>query len=72
MKELKKNDPIKARRHSNIFRIVIDLNTTNDGAEFESHCCNIFLEELELGKESIHKHEDSFLNRRIKIKDEKF
>ena len=69
MKELKTNDLIKARKRSNIFRFVNDLNTINNGAEFESNYCNIFPEELELHKENTHKHEASFLNLGIKIRD---
>ena len=43
MNELKKNDPIKARKLCNIFRYVGDLNPINDGGEFESNYSNITL-----------------------------
>ena len=35
--ELKKNDLIKARKLCNIFRFIDDLNSINDGGEFESN-----------------------------------
>ena len=69
MNELKKNDLIKAR---NIFRFIDDLNSINDGGEFESNYSYIYPEELQLGKENTDKHEASFLDLNIKIKDGKF
>ena len=72
MNELKKNDLIKARKLCNIFRFIDDLNSINDGGEFESNYSNIYPEELQLGKENTDKHETSFLDLNIKIKDEKF
>ena len=71
MNELKKNDLIKARKR-NIFRFIDDLNSINDGGEFESNYSNIYPEELQLGKENTDKHEASFLDLNIKIKDGKF
>ena len=71
MNELQKNDLIKAKRLSNIFRFIDDVNCINDGGEFESNS-NIYPEELQLGKENTDKHETSFLNLNIKIKDGKF
>ena len=50
MNELKKNDLIKARKLCNIFRFMDDLNSINDGGEFESSHSNIYLEESQLGK----------------------
>ena len=68
MNELKKNDLIKVRKLCNIFRFIDDLNSINDCGKFESNSCNIYLEELQLGKENTDKHEASFLD----LKDEKF
>ena len=72
MNELKKNDLIKARKLCNIFRFIDDLNSINDGGEFESNYSNIYPEELQLGKENIVEHEASFLDLNIKIEDRKF
>ena len=72
MNELKKNDLIKARKLCNIFRFIDDLNSINDGGEFESNYYNIYPEELQLGKENTDKHQASFLDLNIKIKDGKF
>ena len=72
MNELKKNDLIKARKVCNIFRFIDDLNSINDSGEFESNYSNIYPEELQLGKENTDKHEASFLDLNIKIKDGKF
>ena len=72
MNKLKKNDLIKARKICNIFRFMDDLNSINDGGELESSYSNIYPEELQLGKENIDKHEGSFLDLDIKIKDGKF
>ena len=44
----------------------------NDGEEFESSYSNIYPKELQLGKENTNKHEASFLDLDIKMKDEKF
>ena len=72
MNRLKKNDLIKERKFCNIFRFISDLNSTNDGKEFESNYSNIYPEELQLGKENTHKHEAGFLDLNIKIKNGKF
>ena len=72
MNKLKKNDLIKARKLCNIFTFIDDLNSINDGEEFESNYSNINPEELQLGKENIDKHEASFLALNIEIKDGKF
>ena len=72
MNELKKNDLIKARKLCNIFRFIDDLNSINDGGEFESSFSKIYPEELQLGKENTDKNESSFLDLAIKIKDGKF
>ena len=60
MNEFKKNDLIKARKLCNIFRFMDDLNSINDGGEFESSHSNIYLEESQLGKENTDKNEASF------------
>ena len=49
-----------------------DLNPINACGEFESNYSNICPEELQLGKENTNKHEASFLDLNIKIKDGKF
>ena len=72
MNELKMNDLVKARKLCNIFRFINNLNSVGDGGEFESNCPNIYPEELQLGEENTDKHETSFLDLNIKIKDWKF
>ena len=72
MNELKKNDLIKARKLCNIFRFIDDLNSINDGGEFERSYSNMYPEELQLGKENTDKREASLLDLNIKIKDGKF
>ena len=72
MNELKKNGLIKARKLCNIFSFIDDLNSFNDGGEFESNYSNICPEELQLGKENTDKDEVSFLDLNIKIKDGRF
>ena len=71
MDELKKNDLIKARNLCNIFRFIDDLNSINDGGEFERYS-DFYPTKLQLGKGNIDKHEASFLDLNIKIKDGKF
>ena len=44
----------------------------NDSGEFESNYCNIYPEDLQLGKEYTDKHEASSLDLNIKLKDIKF
>ena len=66
MNELKKNDLIRARKLCNIFRFINDLNSLNDGGEFETNYSNIYPEELQLRKENTDKHEASFLDLNIK------
>ena len=72
MNELNKNDLIKARKRCNIFRFINDLNSINDGGEFEINFCKIYPEELQLSKENTDKHQASFPDLDIKIKDGKF
>ena len=66
MNELKKNDLIKTKKICIIFRFIDDLNSINDGGEFESNYSDIYPEELQLGKENTDKHETSFLVLNIK------
>ena len=72
MNELQKNDLTKARKLCNIFRFIDDLNSISDGREFESSQSNIYPEELQPRKENTEKHEASFLDLNIKMKDGKF
>ena len=72
IKRPKKNDLIKARRLCNIFRFIDDLYFINDSGKLESNYSNIYPEELQLCKENIDKHDASFLDLIIKIKDGKF
>ena len=72
MTKLKKNDLIKARKHCDIFRFIGVLNSTNDGWEIDSHYCNLYAKESEPGKEHTGKHEASFLDLEIKMRDAKF
>ena len=62
MHKLKKDDLIKAIQLCNIFRFIDDLNSINDGGEFESNYCDIYRDELELCKENTDKHEAGFLD----------
>ena len=71
MNKLKKNDLNKARKLCNIFKFIGDLNSINDDGEFESNYSDIYPGELELGKENTDKHEASFLDLGIKIRDGK-
>ena len=72
MNELKKNDLLKARKLCNTFRFIDDLNSINDGREFENNFSKIYPEELQLSNENTDKHEASYLDLDIKIKDEMF
>ena len=59
MNKLKKNDVIKAKKFCNMFRFINDLNSINDGGDFESNFSKIYPEELQLCKENTDKHEAS-------------
>ena len=65
-----KNDLIKGK--SDIFKFIDDLNSINDGGEFETNYCDISSKELELGQENTDKNEASFLDLVIKIRNRKF
>ena len=69
MNELMKNYLTKAKKLCNIFRFIDHLNLIDNGGEFGSNYCNV---SIELGKENTDKHESSFMDLDIKIKDEKF
>ena len=60
MKELIKNDLIKARKLCKMFRFTNDLNSINVGGKFESNFSKIYPEELQLGKENTAKREARF------------
>ena len=71
LKELKKNNLILARKFSNTFRFIDDLNAMNDGGLFEQYFKDIYPPELELKKE----HGNvaaSFLDLDITLKDGQF
>ena len=58
--KLKKDHLIRARKVSNIFRFIDDLNAINDGVELEKTYCSIYPEELGLAKENTKKNKASF------------
>lgn len=55
-----------------MFRFIGDLNKIDDGEKFESNYRNIYLEDLQLGKDYTDKQVDSFSDLDIKTRDEKF
>ena len=72
MNKLKKDDLIKARKLCKIFRFIYDLNSVNDGGEFESSYSKIYPEELKLAKENTDKNKASFLYLNNKTKNGMF
>ena len=71
LKELKKSDLQLARKFSNTFRFIDDLNAMNDNGLFEKYYKDIYPPELELKKE----HGDdnaSFLDLDIALVDQQF
>lgn len=54
-----------------MFRFIGDLNKINDGEKFESNYRNIYLEDLQLGKDYTDKQVDSFSDLDIKTRDGK-
>ena len=56
MNSLNKNDVIRARKLCNLFKFTDALNLINDGEEFETKIKDIYLEELQLNKESSNKN----------------
>ena len=71
LKELKKTNLVKARKFSNTFRFIDDLNAMNDGGLFEQNFKDIYPPELELKKEHGNTNA-SFLDLDITIKDSQF
>ena len=71
LKELKKTNLLKARKFSNTFRFIDDLNAMNDGGLFEQHFKEIYPPELELKKEHGNANA-SFLDLDITVKDSQF
>ena len=72
MKKLKKVDKRKARRYGNVFRFIDDLNSMNDGGEFERSFGEIYPPELELKKENSNNDQASFLDLDIKVNNRVF
>ena len=71
LKDLKKTNFNIARKFSNTFRFIDDLNTMNDNGEFENHLKDIYPEELELKKEHGN-NSASFLDLDIEIENKQF
>ena len=69
---LKKKDPWKARKFSNICRYIDDLVTPNDDNEFSKSYLEIYPPELKLNKENLSDDSATFLDLDIKIIDNKF
>ena len=71
LKNLKKTNLVKARKFSNTFRFIDDLNAMNDDGLFESHFHEIYPPELELKKE--HGNDNaSFLDLDISLRKQAF
>ena len=71
LKELKKKNLNHARKFSNTFRFIDDLNAMNDGGLFENHFHEIYPPELELKKEHGNDHA-SFLDLSISLREQQF
>ena len=69
---LKKTDLRMARKLSNVFRFIDDLNILNDCGEFERFIPEIYPKELVLNKENVSSTEASFLDLYIQITEKKF
>ena len=69
MNELKKNDLMKSRTFCNLKSIKLWWFKLYQWWWGKSNYSNIYPEELQLGKENTDKHEVSFLDLNIKIKD---
>ena len=72
LQSTKKQDLIKARKFSNVFRFIDDLCAVNDDFEFRKNFKNIYPSELELKEENISPSEATFLDLSINIVDAKF
>ena len=71
LKDLKKTNLLHARKFSNTFRFIDDLNAMNDCGLFESHFHEIYPSELELKKE--HGNDNaSFLDLSIHLREQHF
>ena len=71
LKNTRKNDLSTARKFSNTFRFIDDLNAMNDSGKFEEHFKEIYPPELELKKEHGNSSA-SFLDLDIEIENNKF
>ena len=67
LKKVQRTDLRRGRRFSNTFRFIDDLNAINDGGEFQSSYGEIYLPELELGRENDNDQKASFLYLDISI-----
>ena len=70
--DLKKKDQFTARKFSNTFRFIDDLNAINDGGEFEKHHLDIYPTELQLSRENDENNAATFLDLDIKIIGQRF
>lgn len=69
--DLKKSDPIRARKFRHIYRYIDDLQTINDGGEFEKCIKDIYPQELVLNKENREDTTSSFLDLSLQVKEGK-
>ena len=67
LKKIQRTDLRRARRFSNTFRFIDDLNAINDSGEFERSYLDIYPPELELGRENEDDRYASFLDLDITI-----
>jgi len=72
MLDLKKKDLLLARKLSNIFRFIDDLNAINDNMIFQQSFKDIYPVEMVLGRENKDNFSASFLDLDITIIDHKF
>ncbi len=72
LKEIKKTNPIIARKFGQVFRYIDDLLALNDGNSFETFFDDIYPEELQLNKENTSDTTTDFLDLRICIEDRVF
>ena len=70
--KLKKTDIVKARRFSNCFRFIDDLNIFNDCGEFSQYISEIYPKELTLNKENKCDQRASFLDLFISVENHRF
>ena len=67
VKKIQRTDLRRARRFSNTFRFIDDLNAINDGGEFQRSYREIYPPELELGRENANDQKATFLDLDISI-----